>query len=128
MLDTPESLNRHLQQQGRRYQALSPVDCPQVRIRFPGPFEGRTVIWDAELRTLAYERDQADPQSGTTPSSLRQYIHIYPADGEQVPITIALNVPLFDEPAILKTIIMIHNYKKLRPGRHEFGEPVEFTD
>ncbi|MDZ7662171.1 hypothetical protein [Thiohalophilus sp.] len=110
-----------------RYQALSPIDQPQVHIRFAGTFEGNEVIWDARLHTLRYEYEQSRLQQVLPPATFRQYIYIHPAQGERLPITVALNVPQFDEPAILKTIIMIHNYKRLRFGRHEFGQPVSFS-
>ncbi|MFP3873860.1 MAG: hypothetical protein ACLFV1_05340 [Thiohalophilus sp.] len=110
-----------------RYQALSPINQPQVHIRFAGTFEGNEVIWDARLHTLRYEYEQSRSQQTPPSETFRQYIHIHPAQGELLPITVALNVPQFDEPAILKTIIMIHNYKRLRFGRHEFGQPVSFS-
>ncbi|MDR9436358.1 MAG: hypothetical protein RI563_05735 [Thiohalophilus sp.] len=121
-------LRQQLAQQGRRYLALSPIDQPRARIRFPGQFEGREIIWDADLRTLHHEYEQARAENPATTDAFRQYIHIHPAQGECVPIVVALNVPQFDEPAILKTLIMIHNYKRLRLGRHEFGPPVYFSD
>lgn len=131
MVEAPaglRELRQQLAQQGHRYLALSPIDQPRVQIRFPGQFEGREIIWDADLRTLHYEYEQARAEFPTTTDTFRQYIHIHPADGERIPIIVALNVPQFDEPAILKTLIMIHNYKRLRLGRHEFGQPIHFSD
>jgi len=128
MADSYSEFHRQREQQGDHYQALSPLDRPRVHIRFAGHFEGRQIIWDADLRTLQYEHDQSCSKPEQAPEELRQYIQVHPAEGEQIPITIALNVPQFDEPAILKTIIMIHNYKRLRLGRHEFGQPVSFSD
>jgi len=125
MTDSHTSSGRQVSQQ--RYQALSSVNQPQVHIRFAGTFEGNAVIWDARLHTLRYEYEQSHLQQAPSPETFRQYIHIHPAQGELLPITVALNVPQFDEPAILKTIIMIHNYKRLRFGRHEFGQPVSFS-
>lgn len=122
-----QEFNHRLQRQGQRYEALSPVDQPRVQVRFPGHFEGRDVIWDACLQTLRYEYEHAASRPKRSPATLRQYILIEPAVDDRMPITVALNVPQFDEPSILKTIIMIHNYKRLRLGRHEFGEPVIFS-
>lgn len=121
-------LHQQLAQQGNRYLALSPIDQPRVRICFPGQIEGREIIWDADFRTLRYEYEQVRAENTAPASTIRQYIHIHPAQGERVPIIVALNVPQFDEPAILKTLIMIHNYKRLRLGRHEFGQPAHFSD
>ena len=128
MHDTGSQAGQPARQQGPRYEALSPVGQAQVHIRFPGRFDGRDVIWDAHLHTLRHEYEQACSESGPVPDEFRQYIHIQTAVGDRVPITIALNVPQFDEPAILKTLIMIHNYKRLRVGRHEFGQPISFGD
>ncbi|MFO8024869.1 hypothetical protein [Thiohalophilus sp.] len=126
--DRLRELRQQLGQQGHRYLALSPIDLPRVRLRFPGQFKGQEIIWDADIRTLHYEYEQARAESRDTTKGFRQYIDICPAQGERVPIIVALNVPQFDEPAILKTLIMIHNYKRLRLGRHEFGPPVYFSD
>jgi len=56
---------------------------------------------------------------------------IAPPDSGQARFTftgrrVVLDIPRIDEPAILRTIIMIRNYKRLYPGRHEFGEPRTF--
>lgn len=126
MTDSHTSSGRQASQ--HRYEALSPINQPQVHIRFAGVFEGNAVIWDARLHTLRHEYEQSLLQQTPAPETLRQYIHIHAAQGELLPITVALNVPLFDEPAILKTLIMIHNYKRLRFGRHEFGQPVSFSN
>lgn len=119
------------EQQQSRFVALSPINRSQVHIRFPGHFQGREIVWDAQLLTLQsiYEQQKAHGNLTHTPSiTLRQYIHINSGKKDRVSLTIALNVPQFDEPTILKTIIMIHNYRRLRLGRHEYGEPVTFSD
>jgi hypothetical protein len=131
MSDQYNTLIGQLAQQRRRFLALSPLDRPEVQIQFPGQFQEHDVIWDAQLLTLqsVYQLQLTQGQvKPDTPVTLRQYIHIHPAAGDRIPITIALNVTQFDEPTILKTMIMIHNYKRLRPGRHEYGEPVIFPE
>jgi hypothetical protein len=40
---------------------------------------------------------------------------------------VGLAVPLIDAATVLRSMIMIRNYKRLRPGRHEFGDCVTFT-
>ncbi len=105
------------------YEALEPLDGPSARIRFSGHLQGREVIWQARLRTLEdvwRERRAAEPPD--TPMTLRQYIDIAP-DGDPAawPLEVALAVPAIDAPTVFKTIIMIHNYKRLAPGRHEYG-------
>jgi len=131
MSDQYSTLIGQLAQQQRRFLALTPLDRPEVQIQFPGQFQEHDVVWDAQLLTLEslYQQQLAQGQvKPSTPVTLRQYIHIHPAAGDRVQITIALNVTQFDEPTILKTMIMIHNYKRLRPGCHEYGEPVIFPE
>jgi len=79
----------------------------QVRLRFTGPFEGRTVTWDATFRAAQQHQPNA--------------IEIAPEGADGVPLTVTLALPCFDLPAIRKTVIMIRQYKRLHYGRHEFG-------
>ncbi len=107
------------------YEALEPLDGPSARIRFSGRLQGREVIWQARLRTLEdvwRERLAARELPADTPMTLRQYIDIA-RDGDPAawPLEVALAVPAIDAPTAFKTIIMIHNYKRLAPGRHEYG-------
>lgn len=89
---------------------------------FEGMFEGRRVNWQCQLSTLSYIASQGgQPQQ-------RQFIEIHPpADNDSAPIpvlriSIGLDLPQIDQSAIDKTIIMIRNYRRLRIGRHEFGD------
>ncbi|HEY0721956.1 MAG TPA: hypothetical protein VGE50_11970 [Gammaproteobacteria bacterium] len=86
---------------------LDPAGGPQVRLRFQGPFEGRTVTWDATFRTARQKQSNA--------------IEIGVEGAEGLPLTVTLNLPCIDLPAIRKTVIMIRQYKRLHYGRHEFG-------
>jgi len=80
---------------------------PQVYLRFSGPFEGHTVIWDATFRVAQKGQPNTIEIGNEGP------------DGVQLTVTLAL--PSFDLPAIRKTVIMIRQYKRLKRGRHEFG-------
>lgn len=80
---------------------------PQVRLRFTGPFDGRTVIWDALFRIARENEPNA--------------IEIGPEGAEGILLTVTLALPCFDLPAIRNAVIMIRQYKRLRPGRHEYG-------
>ncbi len=80
---------------------------PQVRLRFSGPFEGRTVTWDATFRIAQRGEPNAIEIGAEGPAGL--------------PLTVTLALPCFDLPAIRKTVIMIRQYKRLHYGRHEFG-------
>lgn len=87
---------------------LSEPGGPQVQLRFTGPFEGRTVTWDATFRIA----------EGNQPNA----IEIGSAGPHGLPLTVTLALPCFDLPAIRKAVIMIRQYKRLHYGRHEFGK------
>lgn len=82
---------------------------PQLRVRFIGRFEQAEVVWDAHLLALGQAADSA------------QFIEIATPTARGRPIRIGLAVARIDRPTLLKTIIMVRNYKRLRLGRHEFG-------
>lgn len=83
----------------------------RARIRFAGRFEGEPVVWDALILAL----DPADDAP--------QYIEIGEAGPLGRRLTVGLKVPRLDAAALLKTTIMVRNYKRLRRGRHEFAVP-----
>ena len=67
--------------------------------------------WKAQLTALA-----------ATDACAPQYLDIGagPEPGG-LPIRIGLGVQRIDRPTVIKAIIMVRNYKRLRVGRHEFG-------
>jgi len=87
-----------------------------LRLCFRGPFEGRTVTWQATLQALA-----APTPAGMQPAPSRAFIDIGADTPTGVPITIGLPVPAIDLPTIHKTLIMIRRYKRLRRGRLDYG-------
>ncbi|HEY0635231.1 MAG TPA: hypothetical protein VGE00_07615 [Gammaproteobacteria bacterium] len=97
----------HFQPLDAEITLLDAAGGPRVRLRFSGPFEGRTVIWDATFRTA---------QGGE-----RNAIEIGAEGVAGVPLSVTLALPCFDLPAIRKTVIMIRQYKRLQRGRLEFG-------
>ena len=115
----------------REYQPLTPLGGQEAHIRFPGRLQGQPVTWDARLRTLeAVYRDmlargEIRPDQTVT---LSQFLEIEPAGEGVYNLRIGLDVPRIDEPTVLKTIIMIHNYKRLQPGRHEYAPVRTFPD
>lgn len=95
------------------------LDAPggsALRLRFPGPFEGRTVTWDATFVALG------DPEMRTgSGTSVGNFIEIG-ADGPNgVAIRVGLQVARIDAPTIRKTMIMLRRYRRLRRGRHDYG-------
>jgi hypothetical protein len=83
---------------------------------------GKPVNWNAHIMTLSwYVKNRPDCLSDT----IKQFIKITPSEENgDFALKIGLATVRIDHPAILKTIIMIQNYKRLRIGRHEYGEPV----
>lgn len=95
---------------GADYVCDGPLGGDSLRLRFIGRYQEREVVWDAELIALA-----------ATGAETAQFLDIGAPGPRGVPIRIGLGVPCIDRPTVLKTIIMVRNYKRLRPGRHEFG-------
>ncbi|MEJ2361962.1 MAG: hypothetical protein P8Z75_11110 [Gammaproteobacteria bacterium] len=118
-----KAFEQQLASHGQQFELLSSLDAPVCHLRFTGPFLGHRVIWDASLQTLAYYVSN-HPDLG---QSARQFIEVGDSGARGRQLTVGLNLPLIDQPAILKAIIMIRQYKLLAPGRHEFGEQVEMA-
>lgn len=95
---------------GADFVAATELDGPTARIRFIGHFQDEEVVWDAHLVALAETVPEAP-----------QFLDIGRSTARGVPIRIGLNVPRIDRPTVMKTLIMVRNYKLLRAGRHEFG-------
>ena len=104
------------------YQILAALDDQSAEITFSGNFEGRDVLWCCDFVTLKkeYKRLCSSSQAGIHPP-VRCFIEINAADTDAL-IRVGLNVPLINESAIKKMILMVRNYKHLRQGRHEFGD------
>jgi hypothetical protein len=110
--------------QGIQYHLLAPPQPGQARFLFSGVFQNQNIVWDATLLTLAHFH-AAQPQSAQ-PVVRSAFLEIGGETARGRAIRVALDIPRIDEPAILRTIIMVRNYKRLHPGRHDFGEPRAF--
>ena len=110
---------RTLEQQNREFIYTVPAldDCAQVR--FLGRFDKRPVLWDATIMTLGHYHAKHGSQE--IANRERQFIEIDDTAGDIRRIRIGLQLDHIDEPVILKTIIMVRNYKRLHTGRHEFA-------
>lgn len=84
-----------------------------AEFRFVGPFQGRDVIWNARLSVLPLSAEGSPPP--------RQFIEVTPRDALHYDLEVGLAVCRIDRATILKTIMMIRQYKRLRLGRHVFG-------
>ncbi|HID49669.1 MAG TPA: hypothetical protein EYP40_08705 [Chromatiales bacterium] len=113
------------------YQALTPLGGPEAHVRFAGRLQDRPVIWDARLLTLGavyrHMRETGELRPGQS-VTLTQFLEIEPAGDGICKLRVGLDVPCIDEPTVLKTLIMIHNYQRLQPGRHDYGPSRTFPD
>jgi hypothetical protein len=111
------------------YTALSPLGGQTAHIRFVGQFHEQQVTWDTQLITLQ-EIYRQGIATGTfaadEPISLQQFIEIEETGPTEMRLKIGIDVPAIDAPTVFKSMIMIHNYKRLRIGRHEYGPPRQF--
>ena len=125
--DPQSTLNNNQRQE---YIALSPLGGQTAHIQFRGPFQGREILWDTHIITLQEIFRQgitAGHYQGKSSISLSQFIEINEKETAEWLLTVGIDVPAIDVPTVLKTIIMIHNYKRLRPGRHEYGPSRQFS-
>jgi hypothetical protein len=109
---------------GIRYNLLAPSDAEQVHFTFSGRFQNQEISWDCTLLTLAHYH-AGQPESAQ-PVVRTAFLEIGDETMHGRALRVALDIPVIDEPAILRTIIMIRHYKRLHPGRQEFGEPRAF--
>jgi hypothetical protein len=126
--DSQTPLTNHQRQ--FNYTALSPLDGQTAHIQFKGLFQGQEVLWDTRLITLQeiYRQEMSTGKHQEMDSiSLLQFIEINEKSAAEFALTVGIDVPIIDAPTVLKTIIMIHNYKRLRRGRHEYGPSRKFS-
>jgi hypothetical protein len=125
-----ETLRRRLCDAQPPYQLIVPPSTEQARFRFTGPFEGKEIVWDATLMTLDhYVRQGCENgryRKGET-VELQQFLEISDEPIEPLPILIVHDIPKVDSGRLLKTVIMVRNYKRLHRGRHPYGESHRFV-
>ena len=118
-----DTFTQKLTSTGQEYECLRLVGNGMAHFRFIGNFEGENTIWDAHLYTLAYYVEKVAELSQPD-ASHRQFIDVGEMSEMGRKLEIGLNLPKIDEAAILKTMIMVRQYKKLHCGRHEYGEKI----
>lgn len=95
----------------------------KLRVQFNGQFAGNAVLWDATIVTLnRYLNEKFGGRGRSTVIHPFLEVSAYEQTSAVVPIEIGLPVLRIDRPTILKTIIMVRQYKRLTLGRHEFGQ------
>jgi hypothetical protein len=104
------------------YELLSPLPADFVTARFEGPYNGRVVTWHLQCYTVKRFFSEFEiPQEFGDVKEPCQFIHVKEENDDLNTIEVALNLAQIDEPALKKVIIMIRNYKRLRPGWHLWG-------
>lgn len=107
-----EQLRQQLAQLGRDFLCETTLPAPVVKLRLIGPFQGNEVVWELTLTTLAeMRRHQPVPCP---------FIDIAPGNAGVHAVSVGLELPQIDYPAILKSLVMLRKYKRLAIGRHEF--------
>lgn len=102
-----------------------------VQLQFNGTLNNQAVVWQAHIRTLHDYclNETAISQRHATQKIIRvqaqSFIDITVHNNTHS-LFVALNLPVIDDAAILRTIIMIRQYKRLTPGRHHYGDIVTF--
>ncbi len=114
MKNPVSTLRLRLTEIGRPYQVLGPLGRTRAHIRFIGLFEGRDVVWDAWVYALRVSR----------PVAARPFMNIAARGSNVIGIKIGLAIAQLDAATLLKAVIMVRQYKRLRRGRFEFGEPI----
>lgn len=107
------------QAQGIEFRLLVPLTTQQAHFAFTGRFQDREVVWDATLLTLAHYHYEQAPVAQAVERFPFLEIGAETTTGRA--LRVALDIEQIDEPAILRTIIMVRQYKRLHEGRHEFG-------
>ncbi len=85
----------------------------QAEFRLSGHWRGRPVRWHVTLEALDHPGRRHAPAAP-------QYIELESAEASEIPVRVGLRIDRVDAAAVLKTGIMLRNYRRLRPGRHEW--------
>ena len=115
-----QKFEQNCHDRGLDFEARSALGGERVEVRFSGHFHQQPVIWQATIMTLEHYRQHASAR-GHRPGGLRQFIEVGNMEGPVQHIRIGLSTRVIDIPTILKTMIMVRQWKNLDYGIHEFG-------
>lgn len=117
-----DQLRAALAAHGGDHVLLTPLPDTLAHARFIGRFQGREVVWNMRLYTLA-RHEQERGRVPTAPGFALRGLMIIELESEHAyRLEVALKLPLIDEPAIKKTIVMMRNYRQLRLGLRTWGD------
>lgn len=111
------------------YRLLQPIQPQLARFCFQATFQQQPITWQVELITLQHYYELCLEEGIYLPEesvSLQQFIEIPQTVTELHPVRIALAIEEVNRANLLKTIIMLSNYKRLQIGRHTYGEKYTF--
>ena len=108
------------QHSGRDFVLDSPLGSDHAKFRFLGMFEGHEVLWHTHVYTLKGYR-RLHPKFS---ERQRNFIDMAEEGGDEIRLEIGIQQAAITHPQILMTIKMIHKFKNLRRGFHEWGEVV----
>lgn len=106
------------------FSLLNSDNNSQATIEFDALFKNEYIRWQAEIKTLIrWQTDLAKTRNHR--QITRQFIEI-PANqtGQLRQIRVGLQVDRIDQAVLLKTVIMLRQYKKLDTGWHSFGDNI----
>lgn len=108
-----------------RYEIIAQDSDEHARLLIYGAWQQPDIVWQAEVFTLqAYYRHQHPGQPLNKNIKIRQFIDVDDRIAELPTLHIGLNVQKIDKPTILKTVVMINQYRRLCPGKHEYGPEI----
>jgi len=110
--------------QGIEFNLLEALAASQAHFSFVGQFQNEELTWDATLLTL--ERYHAEQPHSSQAVQRSPFLEVGAQTISGRTLRVVIDVAQIDEPTILRSIIMIRQYKRLRIGRHEFGLPRVF--
>jgi len=124
MENTISQFKQTLKQLDREYILLSSLPSTKIHFKFLGKFEGREVIWNTQIIALKHSSNQP---LANFPMDKNSYLEIESAEKisnreSELMLCVGLPIEIITTPVLQKTMIMIQNYKRLRRGRHIFGE------
>ena len=105
--------------QGIEFNLLGALTASHAHFSFVGQFQNEEITWDATLLTL--ERYHAEQPHSSQAVQRSPFLEVGAQTISGRALRVVLDVAQIDEPTILRSIIMIRQYKRLHVGRHEFG-------
>jgi len=95
-------------------------DAEQARIAFSGAWEAPAVRWVADVMTLRRYREQ-HPTLMPAHGSRTALMDVGPLDATPRRVTVALPLEAISDAELLKVVIMLRNYRKLREGVRQWS-------